>query len=122
MVAVLKDKKNLKYIYITTIFGCFVLWITVYTPALRSPPSLQDNYMSSSEEEDYKPVLKPKVIQSLCTPTTFNQGKWIYDPIKIESPSNQTQFAKAAGYHCMKKFAHRCFRKGGNEALRAKKM
>lgn len=119
MVAIPRDQKSLKYIYIATIFGCLVLWITVYTPSLHST-HLEDDYMTT--EEEYIPVIEEKVIEPLCTATTFNQGKWLYDPIDIESPLNQTQFAKAAGYHCLKKFAHRCFRKGGNEALRAKKM
>lgn len=119
MVAVTKDKKSLKYIYIATIFGCFVLWTTVYTPSLRTT-QIEDDYMTS--EEEYTQAIEEKVLAELCTPETFNQGTWIYDPIDIESPLNQTQFATAAGYHCIKKFAHRCFRKGGNETLRAKKM
>ncbi|KAG2237604.1 hypothetical protein INT48_004507 [Thamnidium elegans] len=106
---VINKQRNTKYIYIVSIFGCIILWITVYTPT----PLLKIEYT------DRQPISQDS---SLCTPELFNQGRWIYDPIDIESPTNQTQFAKAAGYHCLKKFAHRCFRRGKDESLRAKQI
>lgn len=126
-----REQKNIKYVFIASIFGCFILWMTVYTPALQQlPGSLTDKEATIASDEhistevDIKPNTNShsKLSNELCTPSTFNKGKWVYDPVDIESPQNGTQFARAAGYHCIKKFAHRCFRRGGDEALRAKQM
>ncbi|CAO3635304.1 unnamed protein product [Mucor hiemalis] len=131
MVAIssVKEQRNIRYIYIASIFGCFILWMTVYTPALQLPGSpreatiASDDYISTEPESNLNTTnSNSKSNDELCTPSTFNKGKWVYDPIDIESPLNGTQFAQAAGYHCIKKFAHRCFRRGGNEALRAKQI
>lgn len=131
MVAIssVKEHRNIRYIYIASIFGCFILWMTVYTPALQLPGSSREATIASDEYISTEAESKLNTTNSnsesndeLCTPSTFNKGKWVYDPIDIESPLNGTQFAQAAGYHCIKKFAHRCFRRGGNEALRAKQM
>lgn len=58
----------------------------------------------------------------ICTSETFSDGKWVYDPVQLEEPFSGADIARVAGYHCIKKFAHRCFRRGGDEVLRAKKM
>lgn len=127
----IRERKNLKYIYIASIFGFFILWITIYTPSLNLPNSLRggdeirtdDEYNTDNDLTLNKSSIKIEHNkEELCTPKTFNQGKWIYDPLELESPHNATQFAQVAGYHCIKKFAHRCFRRPGDEILRAKQM
>ena len=115
MVAVSKEQRNIKYVVITSAFVCFILWMTVYTPSLDM----------HSSDEDYANKEKDTIAKessALCTPKTFSQGTWIHDPVDIRSLQNATQFAQVAGYHCLKKFAHRCFRRGENELARAKQM
>jgi hypothetical protein len=135
-ITISNDHKSLKYIYIASIFGCVLLWITVYTPTFnlsRFTNNLQqgdDEYMAADDEyNSIAPITPPpdkidenNTKQALCTSETFNQGKWIYDPLNVEDPHSADQIAKAAGYHCTKKFAHRCFRRPGDAGLRAKKM
>lgn len=132
-ISITKDQKSLKYIYIASIFGCVILWITVYTPSFEFRSRFTgDNDIEGGEyiaaDDEYNSVPPPKSIEdnntqpALCTPETFNHGKWIYDPFVVESPHSPEDWAKAAGYHCTKKFAHRCFRRPGDEGERAKKM
>ncbi|KAI8372281.1 GDSL/SGNH-like acyl-esterase family found in Pmr5 and Cas1p-domain-containing protein [Choanephora cucurbitarum] len=106
-----KNDKS-KLIYAISIFGCLALWITVY----NQPAGFLD--------------LRPEVLVSdidetrpLCTPETFNSGRWIYNPLPLEANFSATDIANVAGYHCLKKFAHRCFRRPGeNELTRAKQI
>lgn len=112
MVAI-QQQRSSKLIYFISFFGCIILWITVYQPNTSSL-GVEDDLLTTDE-----PYSNTK---SLCTPESFNEGNWIHHPTAIDSPTNQTQFTQAAGYHCLKKFAHRCFRRGGDEAFRAKQM
>ncbi|KAG1145061.1 hypothetical protein G6F37_005816 [Rhizopus arrhizus] len=84
------QQNKLKYVYITSIVGCLLLWFTIY-----EYPADQKADLVTDIEED-----------RLCTPTTYNIGQWIYDP------SPFTNIAQKSGYNCIKKkFAHRCFRR-----------
>jgi hypothetical protein len=111
-----KDSRT-KYIYIASVVGCVVLWITVYS----RPPSLSsfDSPLHLHKDEQFS---SSDNVTALCTFESFNQGKWIHDPVKLEEPFSSREIAKAAGYECVKKFAHRCFRRAGDEMIRAKKM
>lgn len=97
------QQNKLKYVYITSIVGCLLLWFTIY-----EYPADQKADLVTDIEED-----------RLCTPTTYNIGQWIYDP------SPFTNIAQKAGYNCIKKkFAHRCFRRLSepDEIVRSKQM
>lgn len=109
-----KKDSRLKYIYITSVVTCIVLWITVYGRPL--------SYTSQINKIPDEEFVSDENITTLCTPESFNQGKWIYDPVDLEEPFSGRDIAKAAGYTCVKKFAHRCFRRAGDEVIRAKKM
>lgn len=100
------NNKLLRYICITTVLTSLLLWITVYTHDITLFGS---NNISQDES-------------SLCTIDSFNQGKWVYRPTPLPDNFTETDIANASGYHCMKKFAHRCFRRGGDELSRAKQM
>lgn len=105
----------LKYICFTSVLISLILWITVYD---------HDTFPLSSDENFTQKQLsiKPTHNASLCTIESFNKGKWIYSPTDLEQNFTETDIAKVAGYHCLKKFAHRCFRRGGDELIRAKQM
>jgi hypothetical protein len=105
------ESKNsrLKYLYIVAFLSGVVLWITSY-----GGPNI--NVLKSIKAQN-------ESTEKLCTIETYNQGKWEYQPTDI-NPLTETGVAKAAGYHCLKKFAHRCFRRSGepDEIKRAKAM
>ncbi|KAI8387428.1 hypothetical protein BD560DRAFT_486284 [Blakeslea trispora] len=106
------QKEKSRLIYVISIFGCLALWITVYNQhtAFSNLPS----EIITSELNETRP---------LCTPKTFNSGRWIHSPLSLETPFTATDIAHVAGYHCLKKFAHRCFRRPRqNELVRAKQI
>jgi hypothetical protein len=118
-----KDSRS-KYIYIASVVSCIVLWITVYSQPTSDSRinQISSSPLSSEPQHKNEHLASGQNVTDLCTPESFNQGKWIYDPIKLENPFSSREIARAAGYHCVKKFAHRCFRRAGDEVIRAKKM
>lgn len=119
------NSSNIKYVYMTAVLGCIILWITVYrTPSSLNPPikNMENLPPSTQHQDSSKDVPQYNKTEEICTSESFNDGKWVYDPVQLEEPFTGKDIARAAGYHCIKKFAHRCFRRGGDEVLRAKKM
>lgn len=103
---------------------CIILWITVYKTPNSLNPSIQnmENSASSAQQQASNKNKTEHSAEEICTSETFKDGKWVYDPVQLEEPFTGADIARVAGYHCIKKFAHRCFRRGGDEVLRAKKM
>ncbi|KAI7905932.1 GDSL/SGNH-like acyl-esterase family found in Pmr5 and Cas1p-domain-containing protein [Cokeromyces recurvatus] len=103
--------RQMRYIYIVAALTVFILWITTYQHSMTA-------FISSNNKQQQTNTTL--TTQPLCTIETFNKGKWAYSPIQLEEPFTAKEFAKITGYYCMKKFAHRCFRRGGNELTRSK--
>ncbi|CAO0802154.1 unnamed protein product [Mucor circinelloides] len=118
------NSSNIRYVYIIALVMCIILWITVYKTPNSLNPSIQnmENSASSAQQQASNKNKTEHSAEEICTSETFKDGKWVYDPVQLEEPFTGADIARVAGYHCIKKFAHRCFRRGGDEVLRAKKI
>ena len=96
-----------------SITGLITLWLVNSTSSVIAP--LSPAVVTTNDNGNI--LYQGK---NMCTPDSYNEGKWVQQTIGLESNSIEG-IESYAGYHCDWDFPHRCFRREG-EFERSKAM
>jgi hypothetical protein len=74
--------------------------------------------------EDNPLIINNKAIDPsrLCTPESFNDGKWVSSPVLDPSTATEDDVAQVSNYHCTAGFHHKCYTRQGKELARSAQM
>lgn len=98
------------------------LWI-IWSGRLSDIQTSITNYVRPEEEESSL-IINNKAVdpRQLCTPETFNEGKWV--PTQLLDPYSATvaDVERIGQYTCKEGFQHKCYLRPGKEFVRSAKM
>ncbi|KAI8086615.1 GDSL/SGNH-like acyl-esterase family found in Pmr5 and Cas1p-domain-containing protein [Halteromyces radiatus] len=121
----MQSSYRLTFVYMTTIISLLLLWFYVMPPHDDDPYILPTSIIlsnQSSNNKNHHPFISSsQSTDRLCTPHTYNQGKWVRKRIHVKNNSTHS-FQLNVNYNCPSHFAHKCFARNDIELQRNKQI